>query len=206
VSGLDLIFQLLTLLLGLSIAELLMGLARSWRLEVGTTRTSHESIHIGLLVPLLALMVLFDQTHFWVTAYALREFFQFDYLRLLAILFVIGGYYVISTFVFPDEPEQWPDFDDYYLASKRPVVGGVIIANVATAAFGLSSAFSSNFDVASAPVMGNAVALTVALAYFPCLAALWLVRSPKVNLVLLIAANMLLLTEAIAQRLGVLSQ
>lgn len=193
---------MLTLLLGLAIAELLTGLGRSWRLEVGATRTSHQSIHIGKLVPMLALMLLFDQAHFWVTAYTLKQFFLFDYLLLLGVIFVIGGYYVIASFVFPDEPDQWPDFDEYYDASKRVVVGGVILANLTTVFFGLGWAVWRSVDVTSAPLMRSSLSVAVAVGYFACLAALWLVKSRRANLLLLIAANILLVTVAIAERFG----
>ena len=81
-TGVDLLFQLFALLLGFSVAELLAGLARSWRLQTGATLTSQATIRIGWLVPLLALLVLVDQTHFWLTAYELKEFFAFDYATL----------------------------------------------------------------------------------------------------------------------------
>lgn len=51
-TGTDLIFQLFALLLGLSIAELLAGLARAWRISSGATRTG-QKVRIGWLVPLI---------------------------------------------------------------------------------------------------------------------------------------------------------
>ena len=51
-TGNDLIFQLFALLLGLSVAELLAGLARAWRISSGATRTNTR-VRIGWLVPLL---------------------------------------------------------------------------------------------------------------------------------------------------------
>jgi hypothetical protein len=39
ITGIDLIFQLFALLPGLSIAELLSGLGRSWRTRTAATRT-----------------------------------------------------------------------------------------------------------------------------------------------------------------------
>ena len=134
-TGIDLLFQLFALLLGFAVAELLAGLARSWRIRVGATRTGGVKIRIGPLVPLLALLVLIDQTHFWLTAYELRNFFSFDYASLLGILAIVGGYYVISTFVFPDDPEHWPDFDEYYLRTNRTVLAGMIAINFITFAY-----------------------------------------------------------------------
>ena len=52
-TGVDLLFQLFALLLGLSIAELLAGLARSWRISTGATKTDAQ-VRIGWLVPLVA--------------------------------------------------------------------------------------------------------------------------------------------------------
>ena len=85
-SGTDLVLQLFALLLGLSVAELLSGLARSWRIQVGATVAGDARIRIGWLVPLLALLVLCDQTHFWLAAYELRGAVAFDYATLLGVL------------------------------------------------------------------------------------------------------------------------
>ena len=84
-TGIDLLFQLFALLLGFSVAELLAGLARSWRIRVGATRTGEAEIRIGLLVPLLASLVLVDQTHFWLTAFELRIRKEMPDFRLVAM-------------------------------------------------------------------------------------------------------------------------
>src|SRR4030095_5687876 len=100
--------------------------------RVGATHTGEARIRIGLLVPLLALLVLVDQSHFWLTAYELKDFFSFDYATLLGILAIVGGYYIISTFVFPDDPAHWPDFDEYYLRTNRTVLAGMIASHCIT--------------------------------------------------------------------------
>ena len=66
-TGVDLIFQLFALLLGFSVAELLAGMARTWRIKVGATRAGEAQIRIGWLAPLLASLVMIDQTHFKTT-------------------------------------------------------------------------------------------------------------------------------------------
>jgi hypothetical protein len=200
-TGIDLLFQLFALLLGFAVAELLAGLARSWRIRVGATRTGEVPIRIGPLVPLLALLVLIDQTHFWLTAYELRNFFSFDYASLLGILAIVGGYYVISTFVFPDVPEQWPDFDEYYLTTNRTVVAGMIAINFLTFAYAAYSALGFGFSIMSAPVLSNWMSITAALLFFPCLVALWFVKSRKANLWLLVLMNGLLLFGALGPEL-----
>lgn len=139
-SDFELMFQLFALLLGLAIAQLLSGLARSWRIGAGAVRAGEAQIRIGWLVPLFGLLVLIDLTRFWVTAYALRDHLTFDYASLLAMLVIIGGYFAISTFVIPDEPADWPDFDDYFLRTNRTVVGGMIVVNCTIIARGFALA------------------------------------------------------------------
>lgn len=195
-SGIDLLFQLFGLLLGFSVAELLAGLARSWRIRSGATLTSTATIRIGWLVPLLALLVLVDQTHFWLTAYELRNFFSFDYATLLGILVIVGGYYVVSTFVFPDDPEHWPDFDDYYRKTNRTVLAGMIAINFITFAYAIYAALNYDLNVDTAPIMQSWFSFVSALLFFPCLVLLWFVKSKRANWVLLIFMNLLLLVGA----------
>ena len=117
------IYSLFGLVLGLGIAGILNGFADAWRVEAGVGRL-HAEIRIGLLVPLLGLLVIMDQTQFYITAYEMRDAIPFSYFSLLCVLGVIGTYFLCSTFVFPDNPADWPDFDDYYMRVRRIVVGG----------------------------------------------------------------------------------
>ena len=200
-SGMDLIFQLLGLLLGLSIAELLAGLARSWRINVGAAHSSDNHVRIGWLVPLLGSLVLLDQAHFWISAYELRHFLPFDYGTLLGVIAIIGGYYVMSTFVFPDEPASWPDFDDYYLKTNRIIVGGMFAANLATAIYGLTVVLNG-YPIEETPIARHWISITAAVLFFPGLTALWFVKSKRTNLLLLLFMNALLFAGAVASKLG----
>ena len=197
-SALDLVFQLFALLLGLSIAELLAGLARAGRISVGATLPGEKPIRIGLLVPLLASLVLLDQTHFWLTAYELRTLIAFDYATLLGVLTMIGGYYVVSTFVFPDNPERWPDFDEYYLRTNRIVVAGLMAINVATLVYAFTAA--TGMALADAPLARSWISLAAALLFLPGLMALWYVKSRRANLTLLLLMNADLLVGAIGPK------
>jgi len=199
-SGMDLMFQLLGLLLGLSIAELLTGLARSWRISAGAAHTTDDHVRIGWLVPLLGMLVLLDQTHFWISAYELRQYLPFDYGTLLGVIAIIGGYYVMSTFVFPDEPARWPDFDDYYLRTNRLIIAGMAAANIATASYGLV-AIRNGFPIEETPILRHWISITAAILFFPGLLALWFVKSPKWNLALLLFMNGVLLAGAVASKL-----
>ena len=201
-TGVDLLFQLFALLLGFSVAELLAGLARSWRIRSGATLASTATIRIGLLVPLLALLVLVDQTHFWLTAFQLRDYFSFDYATLLGILVIVGGYYMVSTFVFPDDPEQWPDFDLYYLRTNRTVLAGMLAINFITFAYAIYAALDYGLRIEASPPMRSWFSFIPALLFFPGLVLLWFVRSCRANLIVLVLMNALLLVGAVGPKLA----
>lgn len=67
-SDFEFLFALFGLMLGLSIAELLSGLARviEERLQV------RQSLQIGVITPLLAAFVLLDLLSFWGAAWTVR--------------------------------------------------------------------------------------------------------------------------------------
>ena len=199
-NGADLVFQLFALLLGLSVAELLAGLARSWRIQVGATIAGEGPIRIGWLVPLLALLVLSDQTHFWLAAYELRGAIVFDYATLLGVLTMIGGYYVVSTFVFPDQPERWANFDDYYLRTNRTVIAGMMAINLATLVYAVTAA--AGVPLHDAPLMRSWISIGAATLFLPGLLALWFVKSRRANLAVLILMNATLLVGAIGPKMA----
>jgi hypothetical protein len=200
VTGNDLIFQLFALLLGFAVAELLAGLARAWRISAGATRTTTR-VRIGWLVPLLGLLLLCDQTHFWVSAYGMRTQLAFNYWTMLTVLAIIGGYYVLSTFVFPDDPADWPDFDEYYLKTNRTVIGGMFVVNFATLVH-LGRQITLGLDPSTLPFAQHWTSLATVLLYFPGLIALWFVKSRAANIALLTFMIGLLIVGAIGSSMA----
>ena len=124
-SAFELVFALFGLLLGLAIAEVLGGFSRALKLKRGA-----RPVRIGWLTPLLGLFVILDLTTFWLLAYDARDYFRADYVTLVAVLLIVGIYYLAATIIFPDEPEAWPDFDDWYDRHNRWVLGGMLLANI----------------------------------------------------------------------------
>jgi hypothetical protein len=125
-SAFEMMFTLLGLLLGLAIAEILGGLSRAVRL-----RRTAKPVRIGWLTPLLGLFVMLDLTRFWLEAWSVRDQLLVDYPSLVGILFIVGIYYLAATLIFPDDPDEWPDYDAWYDRQNRVVLGGMVIANVA---------------------------------------------------------------------------
>jgi hypothetical protein len=130
-SPFEFVFSLFGLVLGFSLVEVLSGLVKTVKLR-GTVR-------IGWLVPLLGLFVMVDLTSFWSVAWQLREKIPANYAVLLLGLGISGLYYFAASMVFPDKPEDWPDFDLWAAAHKRQVLGGIFVSNLmaATAVFSI---------------------------------------------------------------------
>ncbi len=125
-SAFEMMFTLLGLLLGLAIAEILAGFSRAVRL-----RRTAKPVRIGWLTPLLGLFVMLDLTRFWLEAWSVRDQLLVDYPSLVGILLIVGIYYLAATLIFPDDPEEWPDYDAWYENQNRIVLGGMVVANVA---------------------------------------------------------------------------
>lgn len=132
----DYIFELFTLLISLAVAEMLMGFSRILKMrarrKAGVDPSAIE-VHVGWLVPMLGLLVLVDLATFWSIVWGMRGVLDMRMATVFGVLVLIGGYYLVATLVFPDEPELWPDFDAYFWQQKRWVVGGVLLINLVSA-------------------------------------------------------------------------
>src|SRR4051794_5730088 len=133
-SPFEFVFSLFGLLLGLSLAEVLGGLAR--------TLKQRRLVRLGWLTPLLGLLVMLDLTSSWALAYSLRGAIPANFLTLVIGLFVTGLYFLAATLVFPDDASKWADLDDYYFEHKRQVLGGMLASRTLARAaqFGLGAA------------------------------------------------------------------
>ena len=183
-NGFDLVSRVFALVLGLGIAEVLGGFARTWRVKARAEGDPAKSVHTGTLVPLLGLLVVTDQTGFWLAFYSLRDHLPFNFAGLVGVMAIIGLYYIISTFVFPQETERWPDFDDYYLLVRRTVVGGMIAVKIATLAYAVvlfAWGVAIKNETGTTSLAGN----TASLLFLPTLVALLFVSSKRASAVLL---------------------
>jgi hypothetical protein len=126
-SPFELVFAVFGMLLGLALAEVLGGFSRAVKLKRGT-----RPVRIGWLTPLLGLLVMLDLSNFWMVAWDAREQITANYVTLVGVLGMVGIYYLAATLIFPDTPEEWPDFDDWYDKQNALVIGGLLAANVAS--------------------------------------------------------------------------
>jgi hypothetical protein len=118
-SDFEFIFALFGLLLGLSLAEVLGGLARAIevRLRPGST------IRIGWLTPLLGAFVMLDLLSFWQAAWVVRDVVLVSGKALMAITVFASAYYLAAHLVFPRDVENQADFDAHFFRVRRIIIG-----------------------------------------------------------------------------------
>ncbi|WP_447724006.1 hypothetical protein [Sphingomonas koreensis] len=121
-SQFEFIFTLFGLLLGLSIVEVLGGLARAVeaRLRPGST------LRIGWLTPLLGVFVLLDLLSFWQAAWFTRDAIAVSGHSLMAVTVFASAYYLAAHLVFPREPAEHAELDSHYFRVRRIVLGGML--------------------------------------------------------------------------------
>jgi hypothetical protein len=116
------VFSLFGLLMGLALAEAIGGFGSALELR--------HKIHIGWLLPLLALLITFDITTFWLIAWQNRAEIPIRFITLAAGVVIFGIYYLIAQLAFPDDIERWPDLDDYYFRHRKWLMGGMYLCNL----------------------------------------------------------------------------
>jgi hypothetical protein len=194
-SAFELVFALFGLLLGLAIAEVLGGFSRAVKLR----RSQRRQVRIGWLTPLLGLFVILDLTSFWVLAFGARDQLQANYLTLVAVLAIVGVYYIAASLIFPDDPEEWPDFDEHYDRQNRLVIVGLLTANMASL---ISLTVLEEFvptPPASMPSDADVIVDGVAgLAILVLLIVLIYVKGRRTNAAILAVLSALLVASAVA--------
>lgn len=167
-SGFEFVFTLFGLLLGLALAEVLGGF--------GTAIQSRKKIRIGWLTPLLGLLIALDLSSFWTIAWEVRELIPVRYFPMMCGFVLTGVYYLIARLVFPHDLGEWPDFDVYYFAHKKLVLGGVFLCNVL--------AHASQFALGLDPFAGSTDPWA-SMSFYAALVAAILAKGRTVNVALL---------------------
>jgi uncharacterized membrane protein len=115
----EFMFALYGLMLGLSIAEVLSGLARSIEDKLHT----RPDLRIGWLTPLLAVFVLLDLLSFWNAAWTVRPLVRVSGESLLLVTIFAGAYYMAARLVFPRDLAGVTDLDQHFFRIRRIVLG-----------------------------------------------------------------------------------
>ena len=110
VTAFEFVFPLFGLLVGLSFAEMLSGLARALKTK--------RDVHVGWLTPLLGTLILINLTMFWQGAWEVRDVGAPTSVSLLLILAVGGGYFLAASMVFPSPGDEVRDLDTHFMDNR----------------------------------------------------------------------------------------
>jgi hypothetical protein len=121
-TAFEFVFPLFGLLVGLSFAEMLSGLAR-------TLQDKHE-IHVGWLTPLLGLLILINLTMIWLGAWNVRNVSAPSSAGVLFILAVGGTYFLAASMVFPSSGANVRDLDEHFMANRKVALLAIAACNL----------------------------------------------------------------------------
>ena len=110
-TAFEFVFPMFGLLVGLSFAEMLAGLARALKTK--------RHVHVGWLTPLLGLVILVNLTMIWLGAWDLRDVAAPSSAGMLFILIVGGSYFLAASLVFPSPGADVRDLDDHFMANRK---------------------------------------------------------------------------------------
>lgn len=200
-SAFETVFTLLGMVLGLAVAEVLAGFARALKLK-----RNEKPVRIGWLTPLLGLLVIIDLATFWMIAWDLRDGWRVDFPIMVSALAIVAVYYLAATMVFPDDPDEWPNYDDWYDRHRRTVIGAMLFCTIASAVGSLIlpvAAEGAGEEAAGAASSDTAILVSdVTLGLFLlALAALMAVRSRQLSIALLAGAIAVLSVGSMADSL-----
>lgn len=121
-SDFEFFFSFYGLILGLSVAEIASGVAR----------TVHErgGVKVGWLTPMLAVFISLDVAGFWVVAWQDWRGIEVDFGILVVGLVMAMTYYVAAAVVFPRELEGWASLDEHFWARRRVIFGAILFTNL----------------------------------------------------------------------------
>ena len=122
----EFIFPLFGLLIGLSYAEILGGLARALK--------APGDVRIGWLTPMLGAMLLINLTMFWFASWQFRDTALPSREAFLQMLAMSGSYFLAASLLFPSTFLAGQDLDDHLMENKRIAMLAIAACNL----FGLA--------------------------------------------------------------------
>ena len=159
-----------SLLLGLAVAELLLGFANLLR--------HRARPKLGLLTPLLGGFVFLQLMATFIDAWTRLQHVALS-MNGLALPTSIGVLlFFVSVIVVPRDPAEWTDLDEYFRANRRWAIGLMIAANLLVLGYEIPSVpyaalpYYISVNVFGFSAMAGAMLLRPRWAIATCLAAL----------------------------------
>lgn len=119
----EFVFPLFSLLIGLSLAEMLSGLAQALK--------SKRDVHIGWLTPLLGMLILINLAMFWQGSWEIRDGITASSASLLLVLVIGSAYFLASSMVFPSWGSHVRDLDDHFMNHRTVPLLMIAACNLA---------------------------------------------------------------------------
>ena len=118
----EFVFPLFALLVGLSIAEMLSGLAHALK--------SKREIQVGWLTPLLGTLILANLAMFWHGSWEIRDQITVSSGSLLLVLVVGAAYFLAASMVFPSWSSDVRDLDRHYMEHRTVPLLAIAACNL----------------------------------------------------------------------------
>ena len=125
-SQFEFVFVLYSLVLGLSLVELLNGLGRTLEFMLAREKGA-RAFSIGILTPMLALFVILDLLSFWIFAWVVQDNVAANRFTVLGVLVFSSAYFLASRLVFPSDPENFTDLNTHYFRVRRTVFSMLLV-------------------------------------------------------------------------------
>jgi hypothetical protein len=122
VDKFGLFFAFYSLILGLSITEILSGLGQFVR--------SHSLNKLGAQTALLAMFIFIAITATWIDAFTALKTVELDVESLWAPILASTAFYLAAVVVFPSRSADFERLDDYYLEHKRLIIALLFAAEM----------------------------------------------------------------------------
>lgn len=179
-SQFEFLFSLYSLLLGLSMVELLSGLGKTVKARLHVDEEAKAGYRVGWLTPLLGLFVMLDLLSFWGAAWAVRDIIAVSGGWMMGTMLFASAYYLAAHLVFPESIPENGDLDPHYFHVRRIVLGMLFALLVVQLTF-----YLSHPDLTTRLVNPTALILTAVLVIL--MTAAFFVKSKAMNIAVLIA-------------------
>ncbi len=168
-SEFEFIFALFGLLLGLSLTEVLGGLARAIKAKL----RNGAGVKLGWLTPLLAAFVLLDLLSFWQAAWVNRDIVGVSGASLMAVTAFASAYYLAAHLVFPSDADSYSDLDAHFFRVRRIVIGVMFVLLVCQLAWYASVPELAVYLQKPLPVVMSAILAVLMILAMAARSALW---------------------------------
>jgi hypothetical protein len=121
-SEFEFVFPLFALLVGLSVTEMLSGLAHALK--------SKRDIHVGWLTPLLGTLILINLAMFWQGSWEMRDGITASSSSFLLVLAVGGTYFLAASLTFPSWDANVRDLDQHFMENRKLALLAIAACNV----------------------------------------------------------------------------